>query len=187
MLNFTVTVPDGSGNHGNPNLLCTPPQWFDYILFYFSNYFAHAATVITTPGQGRIETIHVILAALLLPVSGTIRAMEAIIRCSRAESDPLKRAVRAGALCMVVKAKHDKKREADPQSLEEGQAGVLQSKGEKPNPKNNPTETKGADQALEADIVPGDTVTSKPGCEAEEPRKRRVRTSSQTTRSSYMN
>lgn len=77
-MNLTITVPDGSSNHGNPNLLCTPPSWFDYILFYFSNYFAHAATVISTPGQGSEETFLAILAALLFPASGLTCALEAI-------------------------------------------------------------------------------------------------------------
>lgn len=79
-MNITITVPEGSTNHGNPNLLCTPPNWYDYVIFYFANYFAHAATVITVPGQGTSETIEVIRNALLLPTSGVLRAMSAIRR-----------------------------------------------------------------------------------------------------------
>lgn len=28
----TITVPDGTKNHGDPNLLCLPPKWTDYFL-----------------------------------------------------------------------------------------------------------------------------------------------------------
>jgi hypothetical protein len=55
MSDLTLPVPPGSSNHGNPNLLCIPPRWFHYVLFYLSNYLAHAATVIKTPVQGRKE------------------------------------------------------------------------------------------------------------------------------------
>lgn len=102
MVNITFTLPDGSSNHGNPNLLCIPPSWSDYLLFFFSNYVAHAATVITFPGQGRIETVFVILSALFLPGSGIMRALRAIRARSGFEPDLLRRAARAGALCMVV-------------------------------------------------------------------------------------
>ncbi len=103
MSNLTIPVPVGTSNHGNPHLLCVPPRWFDYLLFYLSNYLAHAATVIKTPGQGRKETVYVTLAALLLPGSGTMRATDAIRRSSRLEPDPARRALRAGALCMVIR------------------------------------------------------------------------------------
>ena len=190
MSNLTLPLPPGSSNHGNPNLLCIPPRWFDYLLFYLSNYLAHAATVIKTPGQGRKEMIYNFLAALLLPGSGNMRAMEAIRRHSWLESDPIKRALRAGALCMVVRLGHDQNAEANPRSLEEGRIEVLQSKGEQPNTQNNPTEAKDADQAQEADIVdtpteakdtdqapeadivPVDTVTSAPRSRASESRER---------------
>ncbi|KAK3942948.1 hypothetical protein QBC46DRAFT_447257 [Diplogelasinospora grovesii] len=103
-MNFTIVVPEGSTNHGNPKLLCTPPAWYDYVLFYFANYFAHAATVISYPGQGGFETVAVAVSALMLPVSGFTRAANAIYRRARFESNPLKRAARARALCMVVKS-----------------------------------------------------------------------------------
>ncbi|KAK3302748.1 uncharacterized protein B0T15DRAFT_314050 [Chaetomium strumarium] len=138
MLNLTITVPDGSSNHGNPRLLCTPPSWFDYIIFFFSNYFAHAATVITNPGQGRKETIFVILAALLFPGLGIVRAMEAIRRHSSFEFDPLRRALRAGALCMVVRLGSETSQGPNPLTLEEGRRGVLVSTAKESNEKIGP-------------------------------------------------
>lgn len=40
MKNLTITVPNGATNHGISNLLCTPPSWTDYVIFYLTNYFA---------------------------------------------------------------------------------------------------------------------------------------------------
>jgi hypothetical protein len=65
--NITITVPDGSSNHGDPNLLFTPSSWTDIITFYVGNYAAHAATVISLPGESTISTIRVGLSALLFP------------------------------------------------------------------------------------------------------------------------
>jgi len=104
-MNFTILVPNGTTNHGNPNLLCTPPKWYDFLIFYFANYLAHAATIVTLPGQGALETSAAVIAALFIPTSGVMRATKVIIRrAGLVKNDPLRRAARAGALCMVVKA-----------------------------------------------------------------------------------
>jgi hypothetical protein len=107
-MNITLTVPDGTTNHGNPNLLCTPPYWYDFVLFYFANYIAHAATVISSPGPGSWSTVYVVIIALLIPVSGVIRAVSNIRRHACTEAHPLRRAARARALCMVVRAPLEK-------------------------------------------------------------------------------
>lgn len=104
MTNFTYTVPDGSTDHGNPTLLCIPPKWYDYLIFFFANYFAHAATIVNFPGQGPYETLLAILWALFTPASGLRRALKVIRRRpALTRHDALQQAVRAGALCMVVK------------------------------------------------------------------------------------
>lgn len=103
-MNFTFTVPEGSTNHGNPNLLCTPAKWYDVLIFFSANYFAHAASVIIEPGQNSASIIQYILFALVLPGAGVSRAVRAISRHAITErKNPLKRAARAGALCMVLK------------------------------------------------------------------------------------
>jgi hypothetical protein len=102
-INFTISVPPGSTNHGNPHLLCTPPKWYDFVIFFFSNYFAHAATVINRPGQHWTETLEVVLLALLWPISGVSRAMVAIFSHAATERDAIKRAARSSALCMVIR------------------------------------------------------------------------------------
>lgn len=107
-MNLTLTVPEGSTNHGNPNLLCTPASWYDFIIFFFTNYFAHAATVILEPGQSLESTGLCILLALTLPGTGVARAIRAIWNHAATErKNPLKRAARAGALCMVLKKPKD--------------------------------------------------------------------------------
>lgn len=103
-MNFTFAAPEGSRNHGNPSLLCRVPSWHEYVIFYFGNYFAHAATVISTPGEGSWERAFIVMSALLLPGSGIARAVEAIVLHARTAKHPLKRAARAGALCMIAEA-----------------------------------------------------------------------------------
>lgn len=104
-MNFTISVPEGTKNHGNPNLLCPPTQWHDFIIFFFGNYFAHAATVVPVPGQSLRSCVVYIFLALALPGSAVMRAFTAIVQRAATAPDPLTRAARAGALCMVVKTK----------------------------------------------------------------------------------
>ncbi|KAF3765780.1 hypothetical protein M406DRAFT_329645 [Cryphonectria parasitica EP155] len=106
--NITVSLPPGSTSHGDPNLLCLPPSWTDLATFYGTNYLAHAATLIARPGQSLIETIIDTTNALFIPGSGMVRAVRLLIFSvdwTRNRS-PLRRAAKAGALCMVVKRRH---------------------------------------------------------------------------------
>ena len=105
-------------NHGDPNLLCTPTKWSDIASFFLGNYFAHAATVRTYPGEGIVSTILAMLGALLLPTSGLIRGLSNIIRLGALyerefsvggvwkalKSTPdCRTAAASGALCMLVR------------------------------------------------------------------------------------
>ena len=70
-----------------------------------TNYFAHAATVLLDPGVATRRTVVLIFAALILPFRGISRAVGAIWRHAATERhNPLKRAARSRALCMVMKA-----------------------------------------------------------------------------------
>jgi hypothetical protein len=102
--NITLSLPPGATNHGNPRLFCTQPKWYDFVLFFFSNYIAHAASVISPPGQHWFTTLGGALLALLLPISGVSRCLPAILNHAVTEHDPITKAARAGALCMVVRA-----------------------------------------------------------------------------------
>jgi hypothetical protein len=101
--NITIAVPDGSSNHGDPNLLCTPSGWTDIVTFFAGNYLAHAATVISLPGESTISTVKVGLSALLFPTSGMLRGMSAVGSFATLAKTDLKKAARSGALCMVVR------------------------------------------------------------------------------------
>ena len=99
-MNITITVPVGTSNHGDPNLLCTPAKWYEVLLFYAVNYLAHAVTVKALPGEQLGDTIAVIFAALIYPYSGVLRGIEAIARHAAFSSgNALQKAARAGALC----------------------------------------------------------------------------------------
>ncbi|KAL3473062.1 hypothetical protein BJX99DRAFT_261745 [Aspergillus californicus] len=107
-MNLTISVPEGSSSHGDPQLLCTPPQWYEYILFFFTNYLAHATTIVAIPGQSITETICLAIAALLAPSSGIMRAVEIFNRRPAFRMrNPLNQAAAAMALGMVVKTRWD--------------------------------------------------------------------------------
>ena len=101
--NITITVPEGTQSHGNPNLLCTPTRWTDIAVFFFANYVAHAATIKSIPGMPALGTLRVLLTALCLPVSGVTRGVKAIRQRAIFSSTPLETAAKAGALCIVVR------------------------------------------------------------------------------------
>ncbi|KAF2494436.1 hypothetical protein BU16DRAFT_487543, partial [Lophium mytilinum] len=102
--NFTVLLPPGTTNHGNPELLCTPPGWTDIATFYVGNYLTHALTVVHMPGEETPSWIINALASLLFPPFGLYRGLRAIwTKAAFAKSD-LQKAARSGALCMVVRS-----------------------------------------------------------------------------------
>jgi hypothetical protein len=104
--NFTLIVPNGTTNHGDPNLLCTPTTWSSSFIFFAANYIAHAITVKQVPGEDLVQYSFAILAAVFYPYVGLGRGLESIFR--RAifyRSDAIKMATRAGALCIVVRSR----------------------------------------------------------------------------------
>ncbi|KAF2244841.1 hypothetical protein BU26DRAFT_434182, partial [Trematosphaeria pertusa] len=104
--NITLPLPLGTTNHGTPGLLCTPTKWTDIALFYLFNYVAHAATVLTRPGERSDDFFASVVGSLLCPTLGLYRGIEAIL-CGAvfARKDDLRKAARSGALCMVVRGR----------------------------------------------------------------------------------
>jgi hypothetical protein len=110
---FNVVVPSplNATNHNSPDIFCVvPAPWFGVMLFYLGNYAAHAATLITYPGEDPIYIGAAILYALFFPTTGIVRGLNAIFRRARVggkfpfiEDSALRVAARAGALCMVVR------------------------------------------------------------------------------------
>lgn len=106
LINITVTVATGTSNHGNPKLLCLQGKWYDEVVCFALNYFSHAATVKSLPGEQLSDTVLDILSALLYPFSGIHRGIERMFRRAAwfSESD-LESVARAGALCIVVRTR----------------------------------------------------------------------------------
>jgi hypothetical protein len=90
-------------DHGDPDLVCYSPGFIDYFTFFATNYFAHAFTLVSQPGQTKLEALIDALNALFIPGSGTLRAIR-IIRLNSTfdRSNSLRQAASAGALCTVV-------------------------------------------------------------------------------------
>lgn len=69
-----------------------------------TNYVAHAASIISMPGQSTGESVFAIVMALLLPGSGALRVTRLMwAHAATHNKDGLRRAAAAGALCMVVR------------------------------------------------------------------------------------
>ena len=101
--NITITVPEGSSNHGNPNLLCVATKWYQILIFFAVNYFFHAATVKSVPGLKWYMVALDVFAGLVFPYSGVARAVEVYWRWSWPSDGDLVKAARAGALCAVIR------------------------------------------------------------------------------------
>jgi hypothetical protein len=99
----SIILPPGTTNHGDPNLLCLPATWSDVLSFFAGNYIAHAATVLSIPGQPAFVACLRIISALLFPVSGIRRGILAIFSGAKLAATDLRMAARARALCRVVK------------------------------------------------------------------------------------
>ncbi|CCD47342.1 hypothetical protein BofuT4_P005010.1 [Botrytis cinerea T4] len=112
LTNVTIKVPNSTTQHGNEHILCLPitkdywPSVAAVIIFFATNYLAHAATVKSSPGDDTLLQGCNALLALFFPMSGLLRALNAIVRLPIFARNELEKACRAGALCMVVRAPH---------------------------------------------------------------------------------
>ena len=105
--NVTITVPPGTTNHGDPNLLCIPSNWSTIAYFFLANYVTHAATVLSFPGELFFDYMCAVFLALLFPTSGCFRGLNAIVRFANLAKDDLTKAAKAGALCMIVRTRNE--------------------------------------------------------------------------------
>lgn len=83
-------------------LCCRSSKWTDYLTFYVFNYLAHVGTTRTRPGQSTLGSLLIMMAALLVPMSGALRGVRAITSKAMFAITDLQTAARAGALCMVI-------------------------------------------------------------------------------------
>jgi len=104
---LNVTAPDGSSNHNSTDLICTPVRWHTGLIFFAANFFAHAATVRSLPGERIEEKILTVMLALFFPFSGIGRGVEAIVRHASwppwGKISDLEVAARSGALCTIIR------------------------------------------------------------------------------------
>ncbi|THX62895.1 hypothetical protein D6D11_02205 [Aureobasidium pullulans] len=110
LTNITVLVPNGTTQHGNERILCLPitsnywPSVSAVAIFFATHFLSHAATVKSGPGDATIVQACNAFLALMFPMSGFLRALNAIFRYSRSARNELDKARDAGALCMVVRS-----------------------------------------------------------------------------------
>ena len=102
--NITITIPEGTANHGDPHLLCMPTKWYEIVIFYLGNYIAQSATIKFSPGEPIIIKVRFIIYGLLYPTTGIQKGLNAIARSAKFAKNDLQMAARAGALCMVIRS-----------------------------------------------------------------------------------
>ncbi|KAI6777576.1 uncharacterized protein J7T54_005868 [Emericellopsis cladophorae] len=104
-MNFTIQVPNGTTNHGQPDLYCVPPDWKTFTEFFATNYLLHVLTVPAEPGEATSWLVFAAFAALVCPSAGVVRAIRVLERKPfwwRRGND-VQEALNAGALCTVVR------------------------------------------------------------------------------------
>ena len=103
--NITISVPEGTTDHGNLHLLCTPSWWANSISFSLGNYLAHAVTVKFLPGDRAADRITDAVTSLLFLPYGAFRDVSTIMSLAVFAKSDLEMAARAGTLCMVVRTR----------------------------------------------------------------------------------
>jgi hypothetical protein len=78
--NITISAPEGTSDHGDPALLCTPAKWSDVITFILANYVAHAGTVNPYPGEHSASVFVAMILAIIFPSSGIARGLTSVLR-----------------------------------------------------------------------------------------------------------
>ena len=79
---------------------------WEVLKFIATNYLAHAFTVSTAPGYGGAYSLIFSLGSLAFPYNGLVTACRSLELMPALERDPLQRAAKAGALCMVARTKY---------------------------------------------------------------------------------
>ena len=102
--NLTLQVPAGTSAHGDAHLICTPTQWTDVAIFLLANYVAHVFTIVSRPGEHTLHLLYRTIIAFLFPYSGIVYSLETISRHAVFVKDPVERAGRARALCVVARS-----------------------------------------------------------------------------------
>ncbi|CAI7663236.1 unnamed protein product [Penicillium glandicola] len=97
-------LPAGTTYNSETHLLCTPTTWTDIASFFLGNYLSHAATVVVFPGEPAYLVVLNMIIAILFPSMGLSRGILAIRRHAALYKDPIQKATRSRAMCMVVRS-----------------------------------------------------------------------------------
>ncbi|TFK46064.1 hypothetical protein OE88DRAFT_1729287 [Heliocybe sulcata] len=91
--------------HTRTSIVCVEASWRDLCLFFLTNYLAHAATTLSTPGGRFLDSIAWRLVAVLVPFASLGRSIEALWRwmIARGWTDGLHAAWGRGALIVVAR------------------------------------------------------------------------------------
>lgn len=111
--NITISVPIGASDHGDQHLLCVPQRATVVATFFLVNYLAHAATLKPIPGQPIVPAFLDLILTLFFPGYGIIRGLNSICENVFRGKTALETALKAGALCEVVRTKHWRPRKGD--------------------------------------------------------------------------
>ncbi|KDQ57090.1 hypothetical protein JAAARDRAFT_283642 [Jaapia argillacea MUCL 33604] len=85
-------------------LVCSPTTWADLLIFFGTNYFAHAATIPSVPGVPWYDTVAWGVIGLLLPFAGLGKSMGLVFRHFTSESGDLEKASARAALLVVCRS-----------------------------------------------------------------------------------
>ncbi|KDQ52007.1 hypothetical protein JAAARDRAFT_198658 [Jaapia argillacea MUCL 33604] len=85
-------------------LVCNPTTWADIVVFFGTNYFAHAATIASIPGVPWYDTVLWTTIGLLMPFAGLGKALALIFRHFAGENSDLEKAAARGAVVVVVRS-----------------------------------------------------------------------------------
>ena len=91
-----ISVPKNS-------TVCTSARWDDFIVFFLTNFFTHAATAVRFPGETAREMNLRRGDSLLAPYIGLMYALRKIQWSLVLERDPLRRACRGEALVQLIR------------------------------------------------------------------------------------
>ena len=107
LLVFVYFITTAFSSPISPYLVCEK-GWHNILVFFATNYIAHALTAIPVPGANWLDHISFSLMALFLPYSfGLIEAVRSVTSYFlQGRSDDLHRALAENALLILVKREH---------------------------------------------------------------------------------
>ena len=104
LLVFVYFITTAFSSPISPYFVCEEKRWHNILVFFATNYIAHALTAIPVPGAKWLDHINFSSMALFVPYIGLMGAVRSVM-CYflQGRSDDLHRALAQGALLILVK------------------------------------------------------------------------------------